>query len=530
MSIVLPTGYKVDSIKAIFEFAEENIEMVDLGSGSGPFGTTMKNCPLKIIATGYGPIEYLIKFDYNGSTGNVTSINVEYGGKYPALPSPVYEGYTFGGWWYDNSIQVHEGDAIVVNSAHTLVAMWVKNDDALYTVRVHLQGLDGSYGEYRDYTYLDTYGKTVSFSATSITIDGFQYVSHAEEVTSVTIKQDGTSMMEVYYDRIIYNFDLILHYPDSTERESKSEMYGAPIPYPTVRDHYRVTGFYSDQEMTNVISTVPVWTGTDVKEVHVKVEEIRYTIQYSLAGGSFTDESLVPKTFTYTESPIRIPDPVRNGYIFMGWELDGVNIGNAVPAKIERDILLLALWTDVFTITVSDPATGTVSVSGDVTYQGDGTYTTVGVKTVTFTCTSQVYQWIVNGSPVEPSADGSLSLEVGSDVTVYPYLLLIGDTELPTNVFVTVSFGLNRTGSYISGPVGSLIGMSFQKDLDHYGFQDGSVSCSSDGKVILTGLGDATGSIRIFFTVGDGGSTDYIVHLTVNIVSDIVSANTEVSS
>lgn len=528
VSLALPTGYKVDSMTATYTYGEGNEEIKGLGGGSGPFSTTMNACPLKFTATGYGLISYTVTLNYGIEGKADSTFTVYYGGKYPELTPPTYDGHTFEGWWYDNSIQVSSGGQIAVNSDHTIVAKWVKNGDALYTIEVYKQDLNGGYSEYSDYTYSNAYGTTVDFSTHTIQIPGFKYVSHDGEVTSVEIKQDGTSRMKVYYDRISYTFSLILHYPDRTDTQSANAVFGASIPYPTVAEHHRVAGFYSDSAMTNTntISTIPAWSDSDVKEIHVKVEQISYTITYNLNGGSFTDESAVPRTFVYSESALTIPDPVRTGYIFRGWELDGVNIEHAVPAGTERDIQLLALWTDVFTITVNALASGTVTVSGDVTAQGDGTYKTEGINTITFKCSEPVYKWIVDGSPVDPADDGSLVMEVNRDVVVYPYLLLIGDATVSTEVRAVVSFGFDSRGEYGPIDVGALDGLTFSIELDDYGFQGGSVVCT-DGELSISGLIGCLGTLRMLVLFTDG-STQYALDLTVLIVSNITSSDLEV--
>ena len=172
------------------------------------------------------------------------------------------------------------------------------------------------------------------------------------------------------------------------------------------------------------------------------------------------------------------------------------------------------------------PTAGTVTASGDVTEQGDGTYKTEGINTITSKCSEPVYKWIVDGSPVDPADDGSLVMEVNRDVVVYPYLLLIGDATVSTEVRAVVSFGFDSRGEYGPIDVGALDGLTFSIELDDYGFHGGSVVCT-DGELSISGLTGCLGTLRMLVLFADG-STQYALDLTVLIVSSIYPSDLEV--
>lgn len=109
-------------------------------------------------------IPYTERVSFLNSTSLVptTHIKVTYNEPYGELPTPIREGYTFIGWFYDGTEITSDTIANIVLEDHTLVAMWTRN---YYNVTYHAVGgefEDGTdelttqvlYGEYIDLSYI----------------------------------------------------------------------------------------------------------------------------------------------------------------------------------------------------------------------------------------------------------------------------------------------------------------------------------------------------------------------------------------
>ena len=77
----------------------------------------------------YEPIEYVIKFDANGGTCQVTSKSIYYGASYGELPTPEREGHTFLGWYTDKEAGtlVRSENKYLILGDSTLYARWEEN-------------------------------------------------------------------------------------------------------------------------------------------------------------------------------------------------------------------------------------------------------------------------------------------------------------------------------------------------------------------------------------------------------------------
>lgn len=77
---------------------------------------------------------------------------------------------------------------------------------------------------------------------------------------------------------------------------------------------------------------------------------IEYSIKYIMNDGTNTDAN--PQRIDITQTVV-LQDPVRNGYMFIGWKLDGAYV--TTLQNVNRDIVLEAIWEP--TLTPSDKTT-----------------------------------------------------------------------------------------------------------------------------------------------------------------------------
>lgn len=115
------------------------------------------------------------------------------------MPKPTRQGYLFAGWYIDIDLQSAVTYPYVVSKNTTLYAKWTENTDTIYTVRHFNQNIDRtSYTLAKTETLTGTTG-TVS-AAVAMTYIGFT----AESFEQVPISADGTSVIDIYYDRNAY--------------------------------------------------------------------------------------------------------------------------------------------------------------------------------------------------------------------------------------------------------------------------------------------------------------------------------------
>lgn len=145
------------------------------------------------------------------------------------MPTPTRTGYTFGGWYTDTTYatKIGNGGATYTPTSNiTLYAKWEQSNTTGYTVKHYQMNLDGA-----NYTLKETQnltgptGGTVS-PATKI-YEGFT----APSVQAVTIKADGSTVVNYYYTRNKYTFTLGTAAGVSTSGSTAtgSYYYGATI-------------------------------------------------------------------------------------------------------------------------------------------------------------------------------------------------------------------------------------------------------------------------------------------------------------
>lgn len=93
--------------------------------------------------------KYTVTLDANGGTVSMASRTATYGSKYPALPAPTREGYTFDGWYTQKTggTKVDDNTTVTTAANHTLYAHWHLTPAlAPYNVKLEMDAT-GVYGK-----------------------------------------------------------------------------------------------------------------------------------------------------------------------------------------------------------------------------------------------------------------------------------------------------------------------------------------------------------------------------------------------
>ncbi|SDA28311.1 Listeria/Bacterioides repeat-containing protein [Ruminococcus sp. YE71] len=188
------------------------------------------------------PTNYSISYILDGGTlqNKVTSYTIE--SDTITLPTPVKFGYEFVGWTDAAGNTVTE---IVSGSTGnvTLTANWKASENIPYTVEYYLQGLDEEYPDTPSevQNLFGTTGETVA--VTPKTITGFNKPSKQ----TVTIKADGTTVVQFYYTRKQFTLTLKDSAFASIIGDNGNYYYGEPITIKAnVANGYTFTGWSYD--------------------------------------------------------------------------------------------------------------------------------------------------------------------------------------------------------------------------------------------------------------------------------------------
>ena len=164
-----------------------------------------------IIKLYYDRNTWTVSYDLAGGNidgaATVADEDYRYGATVTVKDDPVRAGYTFTRWSVDPEVIIANGQFTMPDNAVKLTAQWTANADTEYTVKHHLQNLDGD-----DYALEETetlYGTTGERTqAQAKTYTGFT----AQAFEQKTIAGDGSTVVDIYYDRnsYAYNYQSVL--------------------------------------------------------------------------------------------------------------------------------------------------------------------------------------------------------------------------------------------------------------------------------------------------------------------------------
>lgn len=180
------------------------------------------------------PNKYSLSYNTNGGkleSGKYTPVGqVEYKAQLitPTETEVSKSGYTLEGWYSDAGLTTSAPATMPANDL-TLYAKWTANSGTKYTVKHYQQNLDND-----NYTLTDTEsdktGTTGKLTnATAKNYEGFT----AKQVEQKTIAADGSTVVDIYYDRNTYTVTYTDGVNDETifaDEVHQSVKYGAPVP------------------------------------------------------------------------------------------------------------------------------------------------------------------------------------------------------------------------------------------------------------------------------------------------------------
>ena len=427
------------------------------------------------------PKEYTVTLDAMDGTPAKSYVKATYDAEMPAIALPTRTGYIFGGY-YD---AMTEGTCYYDNTGASM-SRWNKDADATlyarwtpisYSVSYDLGGAEGFITS-TPFTY-DASSRLPAIG--NITLAGYRFAGWALSRNGSVVYEDGATVKNL-----------------ASEQGATVTLYAVWEPLPTYTLHYDANGGTAapadgsalEGENCTVSDREPVYDGCrflgwstdptatqpdtayaagtsltmtgDLTLYAVWYRLKTYTITYA-PGVNDGSVSNLPAAGTKTEDePYLLSSmiPVREGYDFAGWSINGINKDYEANDAYDGNapLTLYALWeAKTYGLTLRDNGVGTITVlrggdplvSGDAIRYGDVLDITAeplnGYSTASFWC-------LVNGSIITTGDTNHITtqLTVTGDVAVT--LLDARSTE----VRYTVKYDANGgTGSIADQTVNS---------------------------------------------------------------------------
>lgn len=209
--------------------------------------------------------KYTVTFKPTGGTCDTTSKSVTYNSTYGDLPKPSRTGYTFKGWFTDESggTQITKDSKVTITANQTLYAQWTANK---YTVTFNTNGGTCDTTS-KSVTYNSTYGELPKPTQTGHVFKGwFTAESGGTQVTKDS-KVTITANQTLYAQWTLNSYTVTLDANGGTVSDDSvtvtySKGYGT-LPEPT-RDGYTFLGWFTAADGgTEVTASTTVTTNKD---------------------------------------------------------------------------------------------------------------------------------------------------------------------------------------------------------------------------------------------------------------------------
>ena len=306
---------------------------------------------------------YTVTFDANKGTVTPTEMKVRHGDAYGKLPTPTLDGYTFAGWYDDNSDPVNGNTVVTTAKDHKLYAHWTAN-----TYNVTFDANGGTVEtKTQTVTYGSTYGSTYGELPTP-TLDGYTFVGwftsakDGRQVTKDTVVTTAKDhKLYAHWTQNVYDVSFDANGGKEAYEPKKvryGETYGKFPPDPT-RIGYEFAGWFTDAKDGMQVKPEDVVTASHTLYAHWTANT--YTVTFDANEGTVETKT---QTVTYGSTYGELPTPTRKGYTFVGWftsAKDGRQVKADAEVTTAADRTLYAHWTqNIYTVTIKADKDGDV--------------------------------------------------------------------------------------------------------------------------------------------------------------------------
>ncbi|MCQ4838853.1 InlB B-repeat-containing protein [Neglectibacter timonensis] len=314
--------------------------------------------------------QYTISFDAKGGS-SVSSITQDYATPVSQPSAPTYRGYTFEGWYSDETLEAKYIFGAMPAQNITLYAKWKAVD---YAITYYLN--EGSLtGEKTTYIVTDSFTLPAP-TKTGNTFAGWCTSSALTDPNLDVSITDETGDKEFWAKWTVNQYTITFVSNSELSVDAITQDYGTPVtaPEPT-RSHYTFDKWYSDSSLTTpyTFATMPAQSIT----LYAKWTPVTYTITYNLNQGALSGSDSNPTAYTVESDSITLKNPTRTGYTFAGWMNTSTSkTVTTIPKGSTGNMSLTAQWNTV-------PYTISYNVDGGTPLENPpASYT---VETETFT-------------------------------------------------------------------------------------------------------------------------------------------------
>ena len=263
---------------------------------------------------------YKVSLNANGGVVEEDYIMISYNSLYGTIPSPSRVGYTFEGWYYNDTL-ITEDSLQNKEFDHELVAKWKVIN---YGISYELNGGSAS-------SLVNIYNiETETFTLPIPTKKGYKFLgwtgsNGSTPSTNVSIVKGsiGEKSYTANWEIITYNisYDLGGGSTSSLTKTYNVESNTITLPTPT-RTGYTFLGWTASNGSTPSTSVSIAKGSTGDKSYTANWKVIQYDITYNLAGGS---ASPLQTSYNVESNSFTLPTPSRTGYTFTGWSGTGLS-------------------------------------------------------------------------------------------------------------------------------------------------------------------------------------------------------------
>jgi len=261
---------------------------------------------------------YAVTFDANGGDVTTASGTTGTSGKLASLPTPTRSGYTFDGWYTEETDGTQVTTGTVFSENMTIYARWTV---ITYTIGYTLNSGTVSQDNPVSYTV-----ETPDFTLNNPTRTGYIFAgwTGANGTTPqeiVTIEQVSTGNKNYTANWTLHPYTITYDLDGGTVSQANLTSYNITTSNFTLINPTR-TG-YTFAGWTGTNGTIPQTAvsiargSTGDKEYVANWTLYTYTITYDLGSGTISPEN--PESYTIETSSFRLNNPTREGYTFAGW-------------------------------------------------------------------------------------------------------------------------------------------------------------------------------------------------------------------
>ena len=273
---------------------------------------------------------YTVTFNADGGSA-CAAITVTYDGKYPTLPNPTREGYTFNGW-FDGETRVTDGAAVTITKDQTLTAHWGINT---YTITYQVDGQTVK-------TESVTYGADIPVY--TYTKTGYDVSAWSPDVPQKMPAQNLTfaATSTVHQHRLTYVLDGVTTIQVPVNYGTSVAVQAAPTKTGYTFSGWTVEGAeHVDGKFTMPDNDVTI-TGSFTANT--------YTVKFAANDG---EGSMGDQSFIYdAEQSLAANGFTRTGWRFTGWKMgntaytDGQTVNN-LTAEANGVVTMEAQWEHI---------------------------------------------------------------------------------------------------------------------------------------------------------------------------------------